>query len=230
MVENHNSNRTGQENVENIAGYARVRARTMVKQQMNKPFLCKPYLKYGQCWGLWGYFFQLSGILGAKHSGNLDAFGHAFLGAQWPSSAVKKFFTEVAKSLVADSVSDLMTFSDFVGAEFIGRVGYVGDAHSYFSEHGMEKVRPNTAEELAWQYSEQGVALGAIYPDIIKKMFDRTHAAVPKENWERAHVAGLNIPPEQDLMGYEETEETENEAFMVYCQECCPDLYSILSK
>lgn len=216
--------------MENISGYARVLVRMRVEQQVNKPFIGKPYLKYGQCWGLWGYFFQLSGILGAKHSDNLDAFGHAFLGAQGPSGAVKKFFTEVAKSLVADSVSDSMTFSDFVGAEFIGRVGYAGDAHSYFSEHGMEKVRPNTAEELVWQYSEQGAALGTIYPNIIKKMFDQTHAAVPKENWERAHAAGLNIPPEQDMMSYEETEEGENEAFMNYCRECCPNLYSILSK
>jgi hypothetical protein len=216
--------------MENISGYARVLARTRVKQEVNKPFLGKPYLKYGQCYWIWSYFFQLGGILGAKHSANLDAFGNAFLGARGPSGAVKKFFTEVAKRLVTDSVSDLMTFADYVGAEFIGRVGYVGDAHRFFFEHGMEKLPPNTAEELAWQYSEQGAALGTIYPHIIRKMFDQTHAAVPKEDWERARAAGLNIPQEQDLMSYEETEEEENEVFMDYCRECCPDLYSILSK
>jgi hypothetical protein len=216
--------------MKNISGYARFWARIRVEQQVNKPFLGKPYLKYGQCYGIWGYFFQLGGILGAKHSANLDAFGHAFLGAQGPSGAGKKFFTKVAKHLVTDSVSDSMTFTDYVGAEFIGRVGYAGDAHSFFFEHGMEKVPPNTAEELAWQYSEQGAALGAIYPHIIKKMFDQTHAVVPKEDWERVRAAGINIPPEQDLMSYEETEEGENGVFMDYCRECCPDLYSILSK
>lgn len=215
--------------MQNISGYARVLARTRVEQQVNKPFLRKPYLKYGQCYGLWGYFFQLGGILGAKHSANLDAFGHAFLGARGPSGAVKTFFTEVAKRLVTDSVSDSMTFADFVGAEIIGRVGYTGDAHRFFFDHGMEKLRPNTAQELAWQYSEQGAALGAMYPHIIRRMFEQTHAAVSKEDWERAHAAGLNIPPEQDLMSYEETEEGEDEVFMAYCRECCPDLYSILS-
>lgn len=216
--------------MENISGYARVLARTRVGQQVNKPFLGKPYLKYGQCYGVWSYFFQLGGILGAKHSVNLDAFGHAFLGARGPSGAVKKFFTEVATRLVTDSVDDSMTFADYVSAEFLGRVDHAGDAQKFFFEHGMEKLPPKTAEELAWQYSEQGAALGAIYPQIIRKMFDQTHAAVPKEDWERAHSAGLNIPPEQDLMGYDETEEGENEVFMDYCRQCCPDLYFILSK
>lgn len=94
----------------------------------------------------------------------------------------------------------------------------------------MDKLPTNTAEELAWQYSEQGAALGAIYPHMIRTMFDQTHAAVSKNQWERARAAGLNIPPEQDLMSYEETEEGENEMFTDYCRECCSDLYSILGK
>jgi hypothetical protein len=215
--------------MQDISGYVRVLAGVRVEQQVNKPLLGKPYLKYGQCYGLWSYFFQLGGILGVKHSANLDAFGHAFLGARGPSGAVKDFFTEVAKDLVSDSVRDSMTFADFVGAEFIGRIGYTGDAHSFFCEQGMKKLPPNTAQELAWQYSQQGAALGAIYPHIIRKMFEQTHTPVPKEDWERAHAVGLNIPPEQDVMSYEETEEGEEEAFMDYCRECCPDLYSILS-
>jgi len=34
----------------------------------------------------------------------------------------------------------------------------------------------------------------------------------------------------QDVMSYEETEKGEDKAFMDYCRECCPDLYSILGK
>lgn len=211
-----------------IAGYVRVLAGARVEQQVNKPLIGKPYLKYGQCYGLWSYFFQLGGILGAKHSANLDAFGPAFLGAHGPSGAVKQFFTESA-DIMSDSLKDSMTFMDFVGTEFIERIGYTGDAHQFFCDHGMMKLPPDTAQELAWQYSQQGAALGAIYPHIIRKMFEQTHTAVPKEDWERAHAAGLNIPPEQDLMSYEETEEGENRAFMEYCRECCPDFYRILS-
>lgn len=216
--------------MQNISGYVRVMAGARIKQQVNKPLLRKPYLKYGQCFGLWGYFFQLGGILGAKYSDNLDAFGYAFLGAQGPSGAIKNYFTEVAGLIVTDSVTDSIKFSDFVIAEFMGRQDNTDDVHSFLSEHMMEKLDPNTAQELAWQYSEQGAALGAIYPQIVQKMFELTHAAVSKEEWEFAHTAGLNIPSKQDIMSYEETEEAENDIFMEYCQECCPDHYSILAK
>jgi hypothetical protein len=215
--------------MENISGYARVLARTRVEQQLNKPFLGKPYLKYGQCYGLWSYFFQLGAILGAKHSTHLDAFGLAFLGARGEPGAVKNFFTEIAKRLVRESVSDSMTFTDYVSADFIKRVGYSGDPDRFFFEHGMEKMDAQTAMELARQYSQQGAALGATYPHVVRKIFERTHATVPKEEWEQARAAGLNIPPEQEQMSYEETEEGEDEVFMAYCRECCPDLYSILT-
>jgi hypothetical protein len=215
--------------MENISGYARILARTRVEQQQNKSFLGKPYLKYGQCYALWGYFFQLGGILGAKYSAKLDAFGPAFLGARGEPGAVKQFFTEVAKRLVTHSLSDSMTFYDYVSAEFISRIGYTGDAKIFFFKHGMEKIDPKTAAELAWQYSEQGAALGAIYPHIVRKMFEQTHAVVPKDDWEQARAAGLDIPPEQDVMSYEETEKGEDEVFMAYCQECCPNLHSILT-
>lgn len=212
-----------------ISGYARVLAGVRVEQQVNRPLLGKPYLTCAQCYGLLCYFFQLGGILGAKHSANLDAFGHAFMGAQGPSGAVGEFFAEVAKDLLSCSVRGSMTFADFVGAEFSGQIGYTGDVHAFICEQGMKKLTPRTAQELAWQYAQLGAALGAIYPDIIRRMFEQTQVAVPREGWERAHAAGLDIPPEQDVMSYQETEEGENKAFMDYCRECCPDLYRILS-
>ena len=93
-----------------------------------------------------------------------------------------------------------------------------------------DKLTPATAENMAWEFSSDGAALGAIHPDMIRRMFDQAHAAIPKEKWERMRSAGLNIPPEQDVMSYEETEQGENEGFMAYCQQCCPDLYSVLRK
>jgi hypothetical protein len=124
---------------------------------------------------------------------------------------------------------DSMAFADYIGKEFLGRVGYSGDANTFFLEHGMEKLPTETAAELAWQYSQQGAALGATYPQIMREMFGRTHVAVPKEEWEFARSAGLDISSEQMLMSYEDVEEAENEVFMAYCQECCPSLYSILA-
>lgn len=215
--------------MEKISGYARILARMRVESQLNKPLLGKPYLKYGQCFPLWSYFFQLGGILGAKHSSNLDAFGPAFLSARGEPGALRNFFNEVAKRLVTDYDIDSMTFADYVSKEFIGRVGYSGDADRFFLEHGMEKMKAQSATELAWQYSQQGAALGAIYSPIVRKMFERSHALVPKEEWEFARAAGLNIPPEQEQMTYKEIEGAEDGLFMAYCQECCPDFYTSLT-
>jgi hypothetical protein len=75
-------------------------------------------------------------------------------------------------------------FFEYVQAEFTDRVGYAGD--DYFLTHGMDKFPPETTEELACQYAEQGAAVGAIYPDIMRAMFERTHALVPKEKWDEA--------------------------------------------
>ena len=215
--------------MENVSGYARILARTRVEQEQNKPFFGKPYLKYGQCFGIWGYFFQLGGILGARYSAKLDAFGPAFLGARGNPGAIEQFFTEVAKRLVADSLSDSMTFADYVGKEFMGRIGYKGDETSFFFKHGMEKIDLQTATELAWQYAQQGAALGAIHPHVVRKMYEQTHRIVPKKDWEQARAAGLNIPPEQTVMTYEEVEQGEDEVFMAYCRECCPNLHSVLT-
>ena len=122
-----------------------------------------------------------------------------------------------------------MTFGNYVSAEFNGRVGGAVANSQISPSKLMEKVPKDTAEELAWQYSTDGAALGAIYPNMIRKMYERTHAAIPKDQWELARAAGLDISSEQILMSYEETEEAENEVFMAYCQECCPSLYSILN-
>ena len=122
-----------------------------------------------------------------------------------------------------------ITFEDYVEAEFVGRANFRGEPTDFFLRHGMEKVKPGTAAEIAWQYAEQGAALGAICPEIVRKMFEWTHAAVPKGDWELARSAGLNIPREQDPMSYDETEKGEDEVFSAYCQECFPDLLPLLT-
>jgi hypothetical protein len=216
--------------MENISGYARAFARTRIKEQTSKPFLGKPYFKYGQCYMLWSYLVQLGGILGAKHSANLDAFIYVFVGARGPSGAAYKVCSEIAKKVPAGILNNPITFSDYVGAEFISRGGHSGDPSKYHIEHMMIKIPPEIANEQALEFSMAGVALGVIYPHKIRSMFDLTHKELPKENWARMYAAGLNISPTKDLMSYEEAEEIENKAFMDYCREFCPELYNILSK
>lgn len=204
-------------------------ARIRVNQELNPQILGKPYLKFGQCIALGGYFFQLGGMLGARHQMKLDAFGDAFLGATGDPGAVERLFTELANDIVSRSSDDSMTFYDYVSKEFSRSVGYVGDPARFLIEHGLDKIAPEMAVDIARRYAEEGAALGAIYPDELRKMYERSYAAVPKKQWDEARAAGLNIPSEQAFITYEELEEADNEVFMAYCQKCCPGLYAILS-
>jgi hypothetical protein len=59
--------------MEKLSGYVKLLASVRVQKEASKPFFGKPYLKYGQCYALWSYFFQLGGIPRGRHSANLDA-------------------------------------------------------------------------------------------------------------------------------------------------------------
>lgn len=74
-----------------------------------------------------------------------------------------------------------------------------------------------------------GAALGAMTPDVVRAMFERTYAALPKERWQEAHAAGLDIGPAQSRQDYEEAKEEENKNFMEYCRQFQPVLYPVLN-
>jgi hypothetical protein len=183
--------------MEKPSGYARVMARIRVNQKLNPPVLGKPDLKFSQCIALASYFFQLGGMLGAKHQMNLDAFGDAFLGASGEPGAIKHLFNELANDIVSRVIDDSMTFYDYVSKEFSRGVGYVGDPARFLIQHGLDTIAPETAVEIVRRYAEEGAALGAIYPNVLRKMYERSYARVSKKQWDEARAAGLNIPREQ---------------------------------
>ena len=125
---------------EQISGYARLLARTRVERELTKPLFGKPYLKYGQCLGIWGYFLQLGGLLGAKHNAALDAFGPAFLGARGEIGAIQNFFRAVAQRLTTDFSVGSLNFHDYVLEEQAQRISYVGNPLDMFLEWGTKKI------------------------------------------------------------------------------------------
>ena len=209
--------------MEEMPAYARVIAGRLIQQQLNKPFLGRPYLKYGQCFGLWGYLFELGGILAAKHAANLEAFVPAFLGGRGDSA--KGNFTAITTSLIAEGrVNESMKFFDYVQTESIRLAKYKGDANGFLLKHGKERVPPGTAAELAQFYAIQGAALGAIYPDLVRAIFQETYFFHKREQWEQFYAAGLDVGPYQAAKTYEEAEKEENEGFMAYSRESHPQL------
>lgn len=208
-----------------IAGYARILIRSRVEDAQSKRIFGKPYVKLGQCYLLWSYFFQLGCVLGSRHSRHVDAFVHAMFGVRESADTV---IADTAARLVPESVDSTMKFSDYILRKLMESTE-TEDLPTFIAKAGMSKLDSESAIAAAWLDALDGAAIGAVHPDLVREMFALSHAPRPKENWDRARDAGLDLPAEQDLMTYEELEEAEDESFMHYCKECCPDLYAILN-
>jgi hypothetical protein len=210
-------------------GFWRAVAKGFIDAQLNKPFFGRPYLKLGQCLGVWSYLLEVGGILGAKHAAKTDAFVSAFLGQSGPSGAAKHFLGEIASQMVQEHSLASMKLFDYVGADIAGRMNYKVDGwQTLLTERGTQKIPPEVALTNSWEYASAGAALGTTHPDVLLAMFERTYAPVPEGRRQQAYAAGLDIGPEQPRTSYREAEDTENKIFMDYCQKFRPDLYSLL--
>lgn len=210
-------------------GLWRAVAEVFIHAQLNKPFFGRPYLKLGQCFGLWGSVLELGGVLGAKHAAKTDAFVSAFLGMSGASGVAKRVLIEQASRMLQGHSVASMTFWDYVGADVAARFGYAKDGwHTLVSQRGTQKVPPKLALTNSWEFASAGAALGTTHPDVLRAMFERTHARIPEEEWAFMHAAGLDIGPEQPRTNYKEAEDNANRIFMEYCREFRPDHYSLL--
>jgi hypothetical protein len=120
---------------------------------------------------------------------------------------------------------------DFVAADLGDRCSdYKRDnSHHLLMERGDDKILHRAAAKNAWFCAQAGVALGAVAPDVVRGMFERTHVAHSKERWRKAYASGLDIGPEPPgPRSYDEAKEEENKFFMEFCREFYPDLYSVL--
>jgi hypothetical protein len=162
--------------------------------------------------------FELGGILGARHAAKTDAFVSAFLGMSGASGIAERVLVEQASRMLQGHLLPAMNFWDYVGAAVTDRIGYKGEGwHTLVSERGTQKVPPKLALTNAWEYASAGSALGTTHPDVLRAMFERTHARVPEEEWQFMYSAGLDIEPKQPRNNYGEAEGTENNNFMEYC-------------
>jgi hypothetical protein len=150
-------------------GYWRAVAEGFIHGQLIKPFFGRSYLKFGQCFGLWGYMFELGGILGAKHAVNPDAFVSAFLGRSGEAGVAKRVLVAQANRTLERHSLGSMNFWDCVGADVADRIGYKGDGwHSLVMERGAQTTPPRLpcwleSSNLSYGIYEQGqAALAAI--------------------------------------------------------------------
>jgi hypothetical protein len=214
---------------EMAGGYWRAVAEDFISAQATKPLFGRPYLKLGQCFGLWVYLVDLGGMLEAKHHSKLDAFVSAFLGMSGEAGAAFEFLFELAGRLEHQYPVFGMRTSDFVGEELGDRVSSYksDDWTSLVMKWGTEKIPPDVAAKNGWFYARYGAALGVL--GAAEGMWERSHGEISKEEWQQAHAAGLDIGPEPPApRSHEQATEEENKNFREYCRQFHPDLYQIL--
>lgn len=214
--------------MERIVGYARILAQARVQQMARKPMLGKPYLYLGQCQVIWSYFFQLGGVLAARHLTCLDEFGQAFLGAYGEAGAVEAAFGSIADKLVSDELSDTIRIWEYVGTRTQRSFAAEGELAEFLTAQMQYRIKCDSAAKAAWNYASDGAAVAGTFPHYFRDLFQRTHAQVPDAEWKQARKFGLDIPESQDNPTYKEVERDEDALFKAYCEECCPEVASIL--
>jgi hypothetical protein len=212
-------------------GYWADVAELFIRAQLTKPFFGGPHLKLGQCLALWGSHFELAGMLAAKYRAKLDAFVHAFLGMTGEAASAERFLVGLGTTFLDRYSLNSMNEWDFVAADLGDRVSeYKRDTwHHLLMERGADKISHRAAAKNAWFYAQDGAALGAVAPDVVRAMFERTHSPHSKERWHEAYASGLDIGPEPPApRSYDEAKEEENKIFMEWCRQLFPDDYSVL--
>src|SRR2546423_12701923 len=106
------------------SGFWRAVAEGFIEGQATKSLFGRRYLKFGQCFGLWGYLIELGGILGTKHASKPDAFIRAFMGLSDAAGEAKPVLVKQANFIMQGHSLQSMSFWDYVGVDVIDRLGY----------------------------------------------------------------------------------------------------------
>lgn len=209
-------------------GFAAELAAYRVQQEWQKPLLGKPFLRYGQCLFMASYFFQVGGILAARYRDRLDQFAAAFLGLHGEEGAVARFYSAVAADMLP-RVTPCSTILDYVTGTQSDRLHIKGAPTGLLLQCGMQKVKPDSATDMCWNYAQDGSVLGAIHPEHFRRLFEETNKKRDDESWQSARAIGVDIPERQDVITYDEVEHGETESFMDYVRQSAPQLYASLS-
>ena len=215
--------------MENAPAFVNAMAHYRVCREQHKPLLRKPFLRFGQCLFLAAHFFQIGGVLGARYCTKLDEFGWAFLGFRGEAGDMSQYFGEYIQDILAKA-SDSRTILEYVERSEAPRIGFKGDLTEFWLQPGLEiqKISPDTAIQLCWEYAFAGSALGAMHADVFRRLFAETVCKKDEQSWQLARSCGLDIPEQQETITYEEVEQVSTESFLSYCQEYAPNLHAAL--
>lgn len=205
------------------SGLAKVLIKSRVQFYTSKSLFGKEYVSVFNSLAFAVNMFETGGILCANYPDKLDEFGLSFLGMTREQGSVGDALRELGNTAVKD-IRPNTSFMDHVQCEFMQMLNYHGEPSSFLLSRGKEKMKPDTAREIAFQFTVSGAVVGAVGADLIKSMYETTYLNIDRESWGDWHKHGLNIPDEPDVINYSDRLNDENEIFIAYCKEFFPSM------
>jgi hypothetical protein len=193
-----------------------------IGQEMTKPLIGKPYLRFGHVVGLAGQLFQDSALLAAKYSSLPEAFVARFASDDQDCATATRFLLNEGIAGVKADLVETDSFLSFVMRRTAEMMDWKGDPWSYMSKNGMEKFPPQSAHKFIEPYVFSGAAIGLADPARARTMYEIQYSERDPEKWKFAHESGLAIPATPDFKTYEEAESEVSEMFGNYLREYCP--------
>lgn len=212
--------------MERVSGYALALASFRLQKESHRRFLGlgKPHVLAGGCLTVSGYLFQIGGMLGRKYACKLDIFAYAFLGAAGEPGAIERFFRTLTQQRVLPLLNKSSKVFDFVLREMMNRASFQGDMGDFILASARQRLDIPLALDITQEFASYGAALGAIYPERLVALLQRSFARRPDEEWEQMYRAGLDISEQQPDFNYSDFEAMEDSPFLEYCHRCCPEV------
>ncbi len=209
--------------------FAHVVAGTHVRENEREP-TATPYMLYGECLSLSGYFLQLGCLLADRHRAHPQEFLTAFLGTDLMANEVQEFIDTAYSRVLAPMIKPHSAFMDVIVLDQMDRLGYEGEPLGLFEVHGMEKVKSEAAVQMFLEYAQRGAVIGLADEDASRSLFRQQHAPVEPEVWEKARSEGLELPKEYVPARYDEVQQQEDSLFMDHLRVAYPSLRETLEK
>lgn len=209
---------------EQLNGYAYVLGSVRCREQAHKPLIGKRFMRYGQLMAFAPYMMQLGALLTDAHRGHLDEFIHAFLGKRsLEPGGTRRYFEQFWAEALEPRLNHPMSFADYVLTDQQQRLNEDGDLGTLMLKLGTQKLSPDAVLEYSLMMADTGAAIAGTQPKVAREMFALQHAPRDQKSWDAARAAGVDLPPTQDIMSWDDAVDAELPLFREYCKQCCPD-------
>jgi hypothetical protein len=205
-------------------------AKTYVSKAVKRRLLGKSETTLFMMFNVGAFLFQTGAILANYFRNSQNEFFTAYAAVSGQAEDAIPYILDVSGKKVVPYLETATSIADLlVVAERATRItDAAGGADTFLMRRGGEKISWAAAYQFAMEWSLNGAGIGVLEPAAFRRLYDATHSTVDPNAWKSAHDAGLDIPPVQDVIPFDEQERNDVAYFREYCAEFYPKLVPAL--